>query len=54
MEADHWMSAQGADVLTAHNDSVSVIIAAERAGVYSIAYSSDMSVFSSKQLTAIV
>lgn len=54
MEAAHLMSAQGADVLTAHNDSASVIIAAERAGVYSIAYGSDMSAFSSKQLTAIV
>lgn len=54
IEAAQLMIAQGADVVTAHNDSASAIIAAERAGVYSVAYGSDMSAFSSKQLTAIV
>ncbi len=55
MEAAQLLIGQGADVLTAHNDSASVVMAAERAGVYSVGYGSDMSSFGPKgQLTAIV
>jgi basic membrane protein A len=55
MEAAGLMVGQGADVLTSHNDSASVVMAAERAGVYSVGYGSDMSSYGPKgQLTAIV
>ncbi|WP_106478517.1 BMP family ABC transporter substrate-binding protein [Phytohalomonas tamaricis] len=55
MEAVTLMVAQGADVVTAHNDSASVVMAAERAHVYSVGYGSDMRKYGPKgQLTAIV
>lgn len=52
-EAADVMISQGADVLTHHTDSTAVVQAAEEAGVWSVAYHSDMSKYGPEsQLTA--
>lgn len=52
-EAADVMISQGADVVTHHTDSTAVVQAAEEAGVWSVAYHSDMSKYGPEsQLTA--
>lgn len=52
-EAADVLISQGADVLTHHTDSTAVVQAAEEAGVWSVAYHSDMSKYGPKShLTA--
>ncbi len=52
-EAANTLIAQGADVITNHTDSTSVVQAAEEKGKYAVGYHSDMSKYGPKaQLTA--
>lgn len=52
-EAANVLVSQGADVLTHHTDSTAVVQAAEEAGVWGVAYHSDMSKYAPNyQLTA--
>ncbi len=54
-EAAETLISQGADLLTHHTDSTSVVQTAEDRGVYAIAYHSDMSKYGPRaQLTAVI